>query len=875
MHLVMAETAEPLAAVRRMSLAALEAPDCDTVYEALARELLSCVGADQVHAMRLAQDGSLARGAIFRPGTGARDRYVLHLAGPSGVRHVAQTHEPLRVDDVRESDVLSPELIERYGTASVLFVPLIFEGEVHSVMVLLREQLRAFTQEEAELAFTLCSQGATATAVLEMKTRLNARAEQGTALARAAAALNARLDIESVLATLCREAASALGGDVSGVYLGDAERGGAAVAAHGIARDSDWWGFTIKPGEGVGGQVLTTGEPAISNDYQREVEVPSSEVLRDVETAVSVPMRWDGELKGALSVAFYSMRRLAAEDIDALQGIADLAAVACSNAEAYGRARAAAQTDSLTGLLNHGALQVRLREEIWRSRRSERPLSCLLMDLDDFKPVNDTQGHLVGDRVLERVAAALATEFRAYDGLGRMGGDEFVVVLAGVDEGGAVDAAERLRAVVTEASGSVVESGLTASVGVACWSEPLDAAELLDRADRALLLAKRRGRDCVVAATPEVERELAGFESGETGPSELMGQFWNLVTTLDQPSQLLKMLPELLRPTLELEEVAIYEPVEDGPATQVSLARAEGDAGPAPLADLPVTFDEDMQRRLAGGSVSRGSLPALIRALGIAAGDRGEPAQPGSYAALPLAFGGSVRALMLLRSCRARFPLPALRLAEAVGAQSMTVLLGQTGTGSPAAVAALAAAIDARDDYTASHSAQVVELACEVARGLDLPPREVEHVRDGALLHDVGKVGIPNEILHKPGPLDDAEWEMMRRHPVIGERILRRTPELAEIAPLVRHEHERWDGGGYPDGLAGTDIPIGSRIILACDAYNAMITRRPYREPMSEPDAVAELRAGAGTQFDPSVVEALLVVLDGWGVEAAESVRTG
>ena len=95
------------------------------------------------------------------------------------------------------------------------------------------------------------------------------------------------------------------------------------------------------------------------------------------------------------------------------------------------------------------------------------------------------------------------------------------------------------------------------------------------------------------------------------------------------------------------------------------------------------------------------------------------------------------------------------------------------------------------------------------------------------MLHDVGKVAIPNEILFKPGPLDATEWEVMREHPVIGERILRRTPELEPIAPLVRHEHERWDGGGYPDGLAGEAIPIGSRIILACDAYNAMITAAP------------------------------------------------
>ena len=107
-------------------------------------------------------------------------------------------------------------------------------------------------------------------------------------------------------------------------------------------------------------------------------------------------------------------------------------------------------------------------------------------------------------------------------------------------------------------------------------------------------------------------------------------------------------------------------------------------------------------------------------------------------------------------------------------------------------------------------------------------------------------------------PLDDSEWKVMREHPVIGERILLRTPELAAIATLVRHEHERWDGGGYPDGLAGEAIPLGSRIILACDAYNAMITTRPYREAMSAEDAVAELRDTSGTQFDPQVVAALL-----------------
>ena len=115
---------------------------------------------------------------------------------------------------------------------------------------------------------------------------------------------------------------------------------------------------------------------------------------------------------------------------------------------------------------------------------------------------------------------------------------------------------------------------------------------------------------------------------------------------------------------------------------------------------------------------------------------------------------------------------------------------------------------------------------------LALDSEEISRVRTAALLHDIGKVGVPDEILHKPGPLDEREWEIMRQHPVIGERILRAIPGMGAIARIVRHEHERWDGGGYPDGLAGAEIPVGSRIILACDAYHAMTSDRPYRKAM-------------------------------------------
>jgi diguanylate cyclase (GGDEF)-like protein/putative nucleotidyltransferase with HDIG domain len=173
-------------------------------------------------------------------------------------------------------------------------------------------------------------------------------------------------------------------------------------------------------------------------------------------------------------------------------------------------------------------------------------------------------------------------------------------------------------------------------------------------------------------------------------------------------------------------------------------------------------------------------------------------------------------------------------------------------------IAGLAEALLERDRYTGEHSEIVSELAGQVARSLGLAGREVEQVRAAALLHDIGKVGIPDEILHKTRDLSEAEWRTMREHPVIGERIVRTIPGLGPVARIIRHEHERYDGSGYPDKLSGKEIPIGARIILACDAYHAMTSDRPYRAAMPHGEAIRELAEGAGTQFDPQVTEVLI-----------------
>jgi HD-GYP domain-containing protein (c-di-GMP phosphodiesterase class II) len=192
-----------------------------------------------------------------------------------------------------------------------------------------------------------------------------------------------------------------------------------------------------------------------------------------------------------------------------------------------------------------------------------------------------------------------------------------------------------------------------------------------------------------------------------------------------------------------------------------------------------------------------------------------------------------------------------LQDADAREAESQELLLAR----------AMAVAACAREGVAEQHAEEVSRLAAEVATRLGAPPATIARCRVGGLVHDVGKIAIADAIVLKPGPLDDAEWAEMRRHPALGEEIVLRVPELRDIACAVRHHHERFDGTGYPDGLAGHAIPLEARVLAAVDAYSAMTADRPYRRARPIREAVAELRRCAGTQLDPEVVSALLDAL--------------
>jgi diguanylate cyclase (GGDEF)-like protein len=547
--------------------------------------------------------------------------------------------------------------------------------------------------------------------------------------------------------------------------------------------------------------------------------------------------------------------------------------------------------DPLTGMRNRRALADDLLELDAR-REVEGAFAVALCDVDHFKAYNDRLGHLAGDHALRTISAIVRATLRAGDLAYRFGGEELLLILrdAGADEARAV--AERVRAAVQAAAiphpdgaGGVV----TISAGVAAGRD--DTERLLARADGALYDAKRGGRNRTVLAADAVP-ESARLRQHELVDGPVPRHLRSMLAVSraaasgQGPLPVLEALAETIRSELSFHVVAVN--LVDRPSQEMRIVTVLGDddaratllGTTSPLSEWEPVLGPEFERQRAiwlpaGTSEWSDQIIHWTPSTGAVPGPDGW--HPDDMLLLPLRgeHGELLGTVSVDQPATGRRPtdeqvayLMSVADHAAIGVEQSLRAAGdspeEAGQSSELRLAAamlLAEALDMRDPGTGRHSRTVGELARQTAAALELTPQRIERVHAAGVLHDLGKLGIADAILYKPGPLTDSEWDEMKRHPEIGARILLHAG-LADIAQWVRAHHERFDGCGYPDGLGTERIPLEARILAVADAYEAMVADRPYRSGMAPADARAELERCAGGQFDPDVVRAFLEALD-------------
>ena len=791
-------------------------------------------------------------------------------------------------------------------------------------------------------------------------------------------------------------------------------------------------------GDGLTGWGVEHREPVRVNQAHLDPRVMTvaGTPADEPEALITIPLIARGSIKGALNV--YRLGETASFDDDEFElakRFGDAAALALDNAQIRARLEHQAQTDPLTGLYNHRAFHERLRRALADASRSHESVSIVMLDIDDFKRVNDIFGHGSGDEILRSLADTLKDSVRATDIVYRLGGEEFAVILSSraprSAEGLARRLVARIGAVEFDPAGRI-----TVSVGLARSPEhAMNPRELVACAEAAMMTAKVRGKNQIVLyddsslERPGDEQMMSARDVRSVAHMKMLQSLGGKLNRLTDVREIGNMIATELRSLIDYHNCRVslvegeqvvpiafvgqftsetQEPLEilactvgegiTGRVAQTGEPLLIGDAANCEFARMlpgtdaidesqivvPLTygtrvvgvivisklgldqFDEDDLRLLevlaghaavalenaslyqsarreaeratallefsrelsvaegidevvdrivelsaraldaprasvwfqeaAGEAMraqathgySRSELERLTESqfdreqaeiflsgeepfvftdhhfAAIAGTDDGGAARP--FAVAPLTLDGGRRGCIAV-SLRGEFTDRQLRLLAGIADQSKLAL---TNAGNYQnlertfleTVEALANALEANDEYTSSHARWITDLALKVGQALGLDGRSLKRLELGALFHDIGKIGIPESILSKPGPLTAAERRLVEHHPELGEKIIGPIDRLEEVRPIVRHCHERFDGGGYPDGLSGEEIPIESRIVLVCDAYHAMTTDRPYRKQLIPEEAVRRLDDGAGTQFDPRVVEACKRVLD-------------
>lgn len=537
-----------------------------------------------------------------------------------------------------------------------------------------------------------------------------------------------------------------------------------------------------------------------------------------------------------------------------------------------------ALTDPGTGLANRRHGMIHLQRAFAAADRGAS-LSVVLFDLDHFKAVNDRYGHATGDAVLRVFAQILRARTRAMHLAVRFGGEEFLVILDGSDRSAAALMAERVLADLRAFEFPCGQ--VTVSAGLSEYEPGMASPDVLvAAADQALYRAKAQGRDRVMVLDRQGSRPSMPVRvPTNTEAAAPVDGHGELVLVVDDDPAVLRVLARALRQRR-------YRPIETSDPVH-ALALARGLNEPIDLVITDLVMPAMSGFRLVEMLME---IQPQIRALYISGYSSDEvrwsgvPGTTRTFLPKPISIDALATAVRM--SLETPLPRPDAMVDPQDDSIATNGRVGPAAQGNavddPIAtdgrlhdrLAATTARLDEayadlvlrlgwaaeyRDDTTGRHAQRVGTIAGLLARELNVAEALVGHIEQAAILHDIGKIAVPDSILNKPGGLTPTETEIIHRHCVIGAQLLAgsRHPLLQEAERVARSHHERWDGGGYPDGLEGEDIPLSARIVAVADTFDSMTHDRPYRTGTTPARAIAEIRSERGRQFDPGVVDAL------------------
>lgn len=476
-------------------------------------------------------------------------------------------------------------------------------------------------------------------------------------------------------------------------------------------------------------------------------------------------------------------------------------------------------TDSLTGLFSHGFFLVFLDQELKRSRRYAVPFTLGLINIDAFSSYNTRYGALRGDRMLQKITSVIQHKIRQADLAARYSGDVFAVLLQAVQSEAAAIPAERIREAISQAA----DIPLTVSIGLASFPNDADSKEeLIHKAETALYQAKIRGKN-----------KIYFFEKH---PLVRDHERSNIVIADDNPTNL-RLFDMLLEPL----DVEVLKATNGKDALHI-INKTEVD-----LAILDIMMPE-MNGLEACRAIKNNESTRMVPIILVTALNDMQTKLQGIEAGADDFITRPIKKVELLARARSLIRLKKLN-------NNLTSIEN--------VLFSLANTVEAKDVGTQGHIERVSNIAVALGRKLGLPPAKVEALRFGGMLHDIGKLGIPREILNKPAPLTPEEMQQMQRHAEMGHKIcLPLKKVLGPALDVIRHHHEKLDGSGYPDGLQGDEISMEARIMVVTDMFDALITDRPYRKGLPRGDVLEILRHEVlEGKLDGQVVEGLIQIV--------------